>query len=232
MDRLIFVGGIPYSGKSHFGRRLQTDYFPKYQHLETDELVEQLIHRRQIFMGIVEQYYKKVYRQIRALGDANGITGDYDLATFFAAYMKQEGRFSEFSILLELCACRYGAEIILESDIKLPNSGLVPVIDGSFTGRSSRSIMYQELKDTLGTRLPLDEMQKLFVYFDIGLEVSLERLKGGQRAEKKSLVGLTEGLVSQISAAQEIPTIDEFPNLEVAVIRNFDEIERTAQSLA
>ena len=226
MESLIFVGGIQYSGKSYFARSLEASYPSRYKHIELDGLLEHLTQRREVFLGLIKRYDRDLYRQIEYAGRQLGIKGDYDLLTLFANYMIQEGRFSEFENIQQLY-------VLLYASVKIRGSkkGIIPIIDGAFTNNGSRSIVYQTLRAAFGERIPLDKLQKLFVYFNLGLDLSLERFKQSRREEKKSL-RWSEDLVRRTYRGQEIPEPSELSNLEVIVINNLEELERITERLS
>jgi len=226
MKSLIFLGGLQYSGKSYFARNLESSYPSKYKHIEMDGLCEYLTKRREVFMGLIKGYDRSLYRQIKSFGRQFKIKGDYDLLTLFANYMVQEERFDEFGKIQQLYILLYASKKMVGL-----NEEVTPMIDGAFTNKLSRSIMYQTLQATFGKRISLDKLQKLFVYFNLGLNLSLERFRKYKREEIKSLK-LSEDLVERTFREQEIPTPYEFPNLEVIVINNSDELERTTNRLS
>ncbi len=226
MENLIFVGGLQYSGKSYFATSLETSHSSTYKHIGMDDLCEHLTQRREVFMGLIKRYDKNLHKQIDNLGRELKIKGDCNLLTLFANYMIEEGRFDEFENMQQLYVLLYASEIM-----KGLKKGITPIVDGAFINKFSRHVAYQTLKAAFGKKIPLDELQKLFVYFNLGLGLSLERFKDNRR-EGASALRWNEALVRRTFKEQEIPKPNELPNLEVAVINNFDELGRMVNRLS
>ncbi len=226
MENLIFVGGLQYSGKSYFARNLEKSRPSRYKYIGVDELCEQLTQRRDVFMGLIKRYDKDLHGQIENLGRQMNVRGDCNLLTLFANYMIEAGRFGEFEDMQQLYVLLHASEIMVGL-----KKGVTAVVDGAFTNKISRQVAYQTLRVAFGRKVPIDELRKLFIYFNLGLDLSLERFRKDGR-EGKSALRWDEALVRRTFKEQEIPATNELPNLEVAVINNPDELEQIVNRLS
>lgn len=226
MKRIIFFGGLQYSGKSSLARDLEAKNPARYVHLEMDALTETLTRRRAIFTGLIKRYDPNLYEEVRQIGEEIGTKGDYNLLTLLANYKIAQRRFSEFADMQQSYVVRYAGETIAGLKRKM-----TPLVEGGFTNKISRSITYKALQQSFGRKISLDETQKIFVYFNLGLDLSLNRFKENGKRELASMTW-SEDLIRKTFKEQEIPKSKEFPNLEVVVINNFEDLQQCQEMLA
>jgi hypothetical protein len=68
----------------------------------------------------------------------------------------------------------------------------------------------------------LDDVRKLLVYFDLGLDRSLQRFVKNPMRKKYSIT--TEEMIIDAYSKQELPTDGEFPNMETLIVSNEDNL--------
>ena len=110
----------------------------------------------------------------------------------------------------------------LVSQLELAGSK-VPIIESLLHDLERRSMFfecYTEMIDIMHAGIDLKAAKKTLVYLDLGIEVSLQRFRNG--TSKKPLVN--ERVILNTYQTQQIPTSREFPNLEVIVLRNEEQV--------
>ena len=224
MKHLVFVSGLQYSGKTSFCNKLELINDKKYFHIELDKSFDYLTFHRDVFVNIIKDKDRELYNKIRKLAKKASAETDekvetkHDQITLFANYLFSQGKQREFQMLQSGCAIVYATR-----RIKSFNNGEVPLIDGVLINRFSRKVDYAALQESCN--IPnLDEIQKTIVHFNLGLEESLKRYGEGKRVEKKSMI-CTEDTIKRYYDSQEIPSNDEFPNLEVLLIKREKDID-------
>jgi hypothetical protein len=225
MKNLIFVGGLQYSGKSSFCKRLEENDAKKYKHLELDSAYDHLVFHKDAFLNLIEKHFPDVHTFIKELGEAHNVSG-VDRIDLFVGYMKKQNQFKELSNFLGRCSVLYSGECIAKTEHE------IALLDGSFVNTGSRVVVYSLLRDAMNkdkeNKMDLDSVNKLFVYFNLGLKLSLERFRANPSKTKESMI-LSEEKIKQTYEAQELPTHSEFPNLEVLVLENPDAVEAAVE---
>jgi hypothetical protein len=220
MKNLIFVGGLQYSGKSSFCKKLEESDAKKYKHFELDSAYNHLVFHGDVFLDLIERYLPDTHIHIKELGKKRDIVGPDQIA-LFANYMNSIGHFKEFDQLTGGCSVLYTGESITKTENE------IALIEGVFANKSTRKLVYNLLgasMDECENKIDLNSVNKLFVYFNLGPELSLERFRANPSKIKESMI-LSEAMIKQTCTDQEIPTSSEFPNLEVLVIENLDAVE-------
>ena len=212
MKGIIFVGGIQYSGKSSFCKKLES-VDKKFRHIAMDDAYWHLGHNREVFLNIIKKDNRDLFKKIMKLGKKCNVEGKENIMTLFANYMIHEDRYSEFQTLHKRCALLYTGSRISNLD------DVVPLMDGLMINHISRKFTYCALKDSLNYKIDLDKLKKLIVFFDIGLEKSLLRYKSNTR-QNNPHIEINEKIITETYHSQSLPSKDEFPNLDVLVINN------------
>ena len=237
MKRLIFIGGLPYSGKSSLCERLSAHEPEKYRHVEIDALFNQVAIEGDKFFKYLRRLNPKLYDRIKAESVMSGVFDPTKQLFTFGRAMSQSGSSKKMQKLMQELTHIYAADILRNSSC--------PVVDALLINRESRKISYDMLnkwicdfenrenpKDPIveAEENCLDPVDKVFVYFDLGKKLSLKRLKQGRKKQFRALE-ITEKYITYAYDSQELPSEKEFPNLEVVVVRNSSEIDECFERL-
>ena len=214
MDKMIFVGGLPYSGKTHFCGLLERAHPEKYTHVGLDDHFEDLSVNPEKLMAVLKEANKPLYEEINKFGMREFILGDGNRFKYFASYMIKTNRGEDIQHLISEYSLIHAAD-------EMQKQPKTPVVDGVFLNRDSRVFAYEKIGGRMKT--PIADMRKILVYFDRGLDVSLARFKAGRSQNYKSMV-CNEKTIQNFFALQEIPGSEEGPNLEVLLIQHEHEV--------
>jgi tRNA uridine 5-carbamoylmethylation protein Kti12 len=224
MNKLIFVGGLQLSGKTNFAHNLASKDKDKYTHTEMDGLYDDLAQNRYFFMKLIKKYHRERYKEIKNFAKQFNITDRSDQLTFYANYMIKTGQLKKFDVLQGMTSYLYAGELIKKMD-----NNIVPILDGPIVNKSTRKSIYNCLTASMGN---IDGVSKLIIYLDLGLDLSLERLKTTKRKKLASMSPPTEELIRKSYEYQELPEKDEMPNLDVLIIKNEEEIGSAIEQVA
>ena len=194
------------------------------EHFDLDDVGEYLLRRKNVFFNIIKKYGEKWHEELLDLGKKHKIKSKDDLMSAYIFQLGKQDRKNEFELLHQFFSTLYVGERL--KSLKRKN----PIFNGAFINPDSRDIFYQAIGIPLIEKVDLDAVPKVFVYFNQGLELSLERYNQGRA--KREFLGCSEKLITSTHEKQEIPSEDEFPNLEVIIIENQAEIEGCIEQIA
>ncbi|MBI2661325.1 hypothetical protein HYX09_03590 [Candidatus Woesearchaeota archaeon] len=237
MERLLMVGGVPYSGKTYFCRRLKETDPGRYLDLGFDRVLDLLQRDPQEFFncfGFMEPLLGQI-RQMPSIGEALRV--EYPGARQEAlkgALIKMRAGDLWMGILKQ--------EALVYISEKVLNAGddSVPMVESLLYTEAVRMLFYQSLKDWLemlqssesarptSRYFDIDRARKTLIYLDFGLEAALARYA----KEKDRKPGVDGGTIFDIHSQQQIPDAGEWPNLEVIVIRDQVQFDRQFNAVA
>lgn len=218
MKDLILIGGIPYSGKSYFCRKLVEKDPDRFIDLGLDKLYGELAADTNMFShcyGLLPAELKKYikvdsktqfkFEELKKY--ISDLTGD---TAFWQLYMQQI------------------VNVLLIERLSKAGKGVVPVIESLFHDRNVRSGLYLGLKDLKEMMdkegheydVNLYPVNKTLVYFDTSLHICLERFEQAPEQE------MSREAVEFAYSVQELPSIDEMPNLTIVLVRDENNIEK------
>jgi len=218
MNNLVLVGGIQYSGKTRFCSDLTKH---GYEHHDLDAVGHYLENNREVFFRNIKKSNRAVYDVIRKLGRKHHIEDKGNQIVLFANEMINRGQGDAFFEIQQETGIFYVGKLIKQSQ-------KIPIIDGAFVNKVSREKVYGRLSSVLQPIYDFQEMPKLFVHFNQGLDLSIERFKNSTRLDKKRC---SEDYIRSMYAMQEIPSEDELPNLEVLVIKKPEEVPEALEKV-
>ena len=220
MKGLIFVGGLQYSGKSHFCRDLAAKYPDRYAHLEADSILEKLHAEPSAFHDLMRRYDERFHYHLVQLAISNGLNDKGAQLAFFTQVANQHPKLREgYENIINECVIAYMAELLLAA---MP--GQIPLVDGLFTAKTTRKATYGLIANWVQGKIDLDSVNKMMLYFDLGLKISLERYRAQKRDSSKALQW-DESLIRRTHANQEVPTENELPNCKIEIVRNAISLE-------
>ena len=227
MKSLIMLGGIPYSGKSSLGERIRARWEGRCTYINFDRLFHETASRGEIFFKYLEGLNKQVHDSV-VLGSLKNGVGEKDemLKDFARAVISKEQGLETFQFLLQSVALVYLADRLRELDTGV-------VVEGRFTNRKNRQGTYEQIKSNLArfSYTPnLDEVQKVFLFINLGLNNSLERYKKGRTNSYASICTSEKEIRGQYSV-QSIPSSKELPNLDVIVISSAKEVNSAVEKV-
>lgn len=225
MEHLVLVGGLQHSGKSTFCKNLESAAVHTYRHFDPDDSYEYLTFHRGDMMQQLKRVDRELYDKIKVVGWKQGVTDEGEMFTEFARAMIDQKELEFMNNLTSMCSLLYTCD-----QLKAAPQGTVPLVDCPMPKKDSRGLMYQVMRKALKDNTPLDDVKKMMVYFDLGLEYSLDRLRTSTRQEKKSMI-ITEDTLRMTHQAQEIPTTGELPNLEVLLLRNQKDVDNALKTV-
>lgn len=209
MKNLIFVGGLQYSRKSTLCKDLARLGKGRYIHIDPDTNYDYVASHEDVLKRQIKRFSPMYSDEIDALSQ------DFTLDRM-KAVAEAHGRLQDLDNVIDICATMRTADII--SGIGANKS---PIIESLFINRDCRSNVYNLLKE-YSSGISLDDTKKLLIYFDLGLQLSLQRFIKNPTRDKSSIT--TRKLIIDSYNMQELPTNDEFPNLETLIISSEDNI--------
>jgi len=215
---MIFVGGLQYSGKSTFCRKI-SEYNPRIAYISFDDVFSRISTNGHEFISLLKDVNRDVYTNVKKLGKKCEIDDENIILGVYARLMQEAGKFKEFEKLTQDCALLKTKKMISSFD-----NSKIPVVDGLFINECTRKVFYGYLRNSLKNNLNLDEMKKILIYFDLGLDVSLERFNIADRPKDQAIIW-TEDMVKRAYQNQEIPTPTELPNLELMILKSQKDID-------
>lgn len=212
MEEIIFVGGISYSGKSTFCRKI-AEKNPDCRYFELDAIFQMLADNRPYFLRLIGRHDPKLYKGITKKFKRAGISDPHDQLTLFANMMFELGKEQEFTDLQNMCEL-----IHLADQLKKINSNESVLIDGSLINAYSRVTVYNQLKKSVGSSADLDRLKKMIIFMDFGLEKSIERYRANPR--KPGALKWSEEFITKMYHGQELPKPNEIPNCHVLIAKD------------
>jgi len=227
MERLTFVGGMPYSGKSTLCERLVESDPSRYKHIEIDALFDEVGRKGEPFFKYLQIINPEAHKGLKVLAVKDGLF-DPDKQVFNIGRTMVEGGGQDnwWSLLQNVALC-YGMDIAR-------NHGN-PIFEGLFANRDERAAEIYRLMQEISSKLPdspnLDDIDKSIIFMNFGKELSLERFRQG-RAKQYSLLQVSEPYIMKIAEKQEVPSEGEFPNFHVHVISSDEDLEDCLKELS
>jgi len=225
MKDLMLIGGLPYSGKTMLGKDLAQRQPEKYKYLGLDDYYKRAEEDGNRFFT----YLKLACPQlVDSMGMGIALAAGADLNSAMQTLrtsLSTTGQKPFWEQLLKLSSMTCITDHVLQTP-----EGITPVVESLFFNKSNRAEFYESFKDyieILNQALPrrpqtmpeeLDSARKRIVYLDFGIDVCLARYWADPEKEKKPMI--CEELIRHLHANQEVPSADEWPNLEVVVIKN------------
>ena len=240
MKGLVIVAGIPYSGKTTFCKELQKSNPEKFHYIEGDKVFDELMQKPELFFEYLKRtdlgFYWTAKTQLAQMGflkPKEQLSALVGLSDQFGAkeYLKNMQSY----VALTYC---------FEEMAKLhPES--CPIMEGLHTTRKSRQNLYERMKlypafakmteksdkDTPTTG-DLDDMRKFIVYFDLGVGISLRRLRKRKGKRKHKTMVTKPSSVTRHFEMQELPSGDEIPNLEILIVKSQAEVDFAVRTVS
>lgn len=221
-DRLIIVAGLPFSGKSTFCREL-SGADDRFQHYDIDEMYS-LLYDGECIPGITEE----VHRQLDRLKLQFAINNNHEMLVFAIEQLI-------YSSIIHS---------ILEGGQHGDLDKHIPIIDGLYHQADRRKRFYEFLSKNLHfhdmfykkflARFSMwnrfSNFNKLLVYFDLGLENSLESFESSDRPAKTGMK-ITSDAIKRRAQEEELPKDEGVKNLEIVVVKNYSEIEAARERI-
>jgi len=202
MEKLVFIGGPQYSGKTTFCKLL-TSYNNRYHHINFDFLADRLSSDSNLMMDMIKKHDTKLHDKLIEMEGSQGI---------FFEYMLSDRSFLDYYLLRSV----YDTINSLKDDA-------IPLLDGVMTTKQARMWVYDSLRECLG-KPAFEDIDKLFIYFNLPMEVSLERFENNHKNTPPIWLVEEEDMIKRTYSEQEIPTLHELPNLKILVINNLKDI--------
>ncbi len=217
MQELMLVGGIPYSGKSYLCKSLVERNPNNCIYLGLDNLHEKMDADPMLFFRSLALFYPQIIRQIGMDPNSLSKSNLQERKVFLEElFTKHAGRQSWISVVQQ------AVNAYIVSQLKLAGSK-VPIIESLLHDLERRSMFfesYADMIDVMHAGIDLVAAKKTLVYLDLGIEVSLQRFRDDP--SKRPLVN--ERVILYTYQTQQIPASHEFPNLEVIVLRNKEQV--------
>jgi hypothetical protein len=225
MDKIILVGGLQYSGKSTLCERLDRDP-AGYKHVEFDRLFNEVAICGGPFFKYLRMHNEESYNLYKRVAIGCGLHDPTEQLQGIGQVMIKNGLVSDWLSLLHSVCAYYTADLLMKSN------GNTPVLEGLFINRDERIASYNLLNECLDKMGKggdyLKFVQKFMIYFNLGLDLSLQRLRENPQHKYEALM-TTEEVVRNTAARIEVPSKDELPNLEVVVVSSIGEIDEAAR---
>lgn len=217
MKGLILLGGIPYSGKTTFGKRLGESTGWGVQSVDT--IMEAFYKNPDLMEQVVKLYSKgsptpddkRILRQARRHGR---VIKEDAYKWYLEEGMRNPGTrawadIHVYTFFLASISMGGGPEIF-EAMLHNPDSRTI-----------TYNLLSMMLEDVKG--IHLDEVPKKLVYFDKGLELSLLRQTILPAREGREFLKSSETFIRKAYAEQQPPAEGELPNTEVLMISDAQE---------
>lgn len=234
MKDLMLVGGLPYSGKTQLCTKLAEIQPDKYRYLGLDDYYKRAEEDSTHFFRYLTITSPQMANAMGvSAAIAAGVNLDSAMQTMKTSLVATRQK-EMWEQLLKLSSMTCITDDILQTP-----DGITPVVESLFFNRGNRAEFYEAIKDyieILNQAFPgrpdvvpeeLDRVRKTIVYFDLGLETCMARYNADEEKEKKPMIN--EPVMRHIHRTQELPTTNEFPNLEVVLIRNDAELDAFVQ---
>ncbi len=224
MKDLVLVGGIPYSGKSYFCRKLVEGSEGRFVDLGLDTLYNKLRDDPATFRKCMRLLPPEFKESCWIRND--GI----DIKDLAIVTMKLGGR-QFFTLFMQQLENAY----LIDEMSRV--GGKVPVTESLFYNREVRENFYEgmkelmEMMDETGTahyEIGLDSARKILVYFDVGVEACERRMMAAPRMGGEAE---EEMAIRAAHSRQEIPSPGELPNLEVIVVKDESEVDKALEQV-
>lgn len=218
MQELMLVGGIPYSGKSYLCDSLVERRPEKYTYLGLDNLHEKMDSDPLLFFRNLALFYPQIICKIGM--DPNNLNR-YNLQerkSFLKGLFTAQFGEQSWILVVQQAVNAYAVSQLKQSGSK------VPIIESLLHDLEKRRMFfdsYGEMIDIMRAGIDLNSAKKTLVYLDIGIEVSLQRLRSD--TSKRPLVN--ERVIRYAYENQKIPKSSEFSNLEVIVLKSEQQVK-------
>jgi len=218
MKKLVMVAGLQYSGKSTLCRRIAKEN-SRYHNISLDEQYEKLAKDWGKVMDMTRELAPLTFTEMMRVSVEAGAISNHDKVSAYYHFMKAKGRGKEFHGVQTVLTVADTASYILNQNIEFP------MIDAVMVNKLARKIFYGTFR---GIVTGTDDVPKLLIHFDLGLDESLKRYKKDKK-RKNNVVHCDENMIRENHQKQQLPSKDEWPNLEVIVIKNMNQIHKAVE---
>jgi len=229
MHEIIFVGGLPYSGKTTLCNRLaqtDTDRFWNMNYDDTWEEIEKDPRRLCTYLHTLSPQIMTSW-EIDLVNDTGTVIAER--VSRMKRLAHKQGGLLMWTQFINLATNTY----LLTEMLKLDNTQ-VPIIESLFVDLDMRVSYYAAMSEALElldesssyngpliTSDELDQTKKTFVYLNPGLDACLTRFATGP----SPIFGrANEPVIKHLHSQQQIPAKGDFPNLDVVIIQDETEI--------
>jgi hypothetical protein len=115
----------------------------------------------------------------------------------------------------------------------------IALVSGLFINKEERKASYDLINEWMKSlsvnyhhqgALDLDAIDKAIVFFNLGLNLSFKRFKQG-RPKTYSSVHSRKEMILDAYKRQQVPSQNEFPNLEIVVIKEQRDVEKAVEGI-
>jgi len=207
MKRIIMVGGLQYSGKTTFCRHIENDN-DRVKYISLDDISKKFYSDDDLLFNTIKKY---------DMAD--------DLVKISESKNMNDSEFHEECA--KICSLLH-----ISREIIMPNNNKIStyLIDGIFYNKATRALLLNSLEYRLNEFEKLDSFDKKFIYFDLGLDLSLNRHEKYNYKRNNSLE-CTKEYIANTYSSQEIPTNDELKGVEIKIIRNQSDYNKELENI-